>query len=251
MFLIVGGEGSSNRNASRDESVEAGDKSVEAGDESIEAGEKTPQSCYNMWQNLAILAIHIDQLLCCWMDWYFVAFIFTALTQMKSPHKETMAFPNPATNYYKTNGGIAMPGVEPSFSVIAITQMSDRWQSPRSTLRWRHNERDGVSNNQPHDCLLISLFGRKSKKTSKFRVTGLCAWNSPVTGEFPAQRASNAENVSIWWRHHKWIILFNCLCSLKLFIPKKLFDTLRWWVRYWFSTLNVWGERIIPVQPNQ
>ena len=39
MFLIVGGEGSSNRNASRDESVEAGDKSVEAGDESIEAGE--------------------------------------------------------------------------------------------------------------------------------------------------------------------------------------------------------------------
>ena len=47
MFLIVGGEGSSSRNASRDESVEAGDKSVEAGDESIEAGEKTPQSCYN------------------------------------------------------------------------------------------------------------------------------------------------------------------------------------------------------------
>ena len=47
VFLIVGGEGSSNRNASRDESVEAGDKSVEAGDESIEAGEKTPQSWYN------------------------------------------------------------------------------------------------------------------------------------------------------------------------------------------------------------
>ena len=26
--------------------------------------------------------------------------------------------------------------------------------------------------------------------------------NSPKTGEFPAQRASNAEKVSIWWRHH-------------------------------------------------
>ena len=26
--------------------------------------------------------------------------------------------------------------------------------------------------------------------------------NSPVSGEFPAQRARNAENVSIWWRHH-------------------------------------------------
>ena len=42
----------------------------------------------------------------------------------------------------------------------------------------------------------------RSKKTSKLRVSGLCAANSPVTGEFPAQRASNAENVSIWWRHH-------------------------------------------------
>ena len=39
------------------------------------------------------------------------------------------------------------------------------------------------------------------KKTSKLRVTGLCAGNSPETGEFPAQMASNAENVSIWWRH--------------------------------------------------
>ena len=42
----------------------------------------------------------------------------------------------------------------------------------------------------------------RSKKTSKLRVTGLCAGNSPVTGEFPAQMASYAENLSIWWRHH-------------------------------------------------
>ena len=40
------------------------------------------------------------------------------------------------------------------------------------------------------------------KKASKLRATGLCAGNSPVTGEFPAQRASDAENASIWWRHH-------------------------------------------------
>ena len=39
-------------------------------------------------------------------------------------------------------------------------------------------------------------------KTSKLHVTGPCAGNSPVTGEFPVQMASNAENVSIWWRHH-------------------------------------------------
>ena len=24
-----------------------------------------------------------------------------------------------------------------------------------------------------------------------------------VTGEFPAQKTSNAENISIWWRHHE------------------------------------------------
>ena len=45
-------------------------------------------------------------------------------------------------------------------------------------------------------------FRRRSKKTSKLSVTGLYAGNSPVTGELPTQRASNAENVSIWWRHH-------------------------------------------------
>ena len=38
---IVGGVVSSNRNASRDESVETGDESVETRDESVEAGEKT------------------------------------------------------------------------------------------------------------------------------------------------------------------------------------------------------------------
>ena len=70
-------------------------------------------------------------------------------------------------------------------------------------LQWRHNGCDGVSNHQPHDCLLNRLFRRRSKKTSKLRVTGLCAGNSPVTGEFPAQMASNAENVFIWWRYHR------------------------------------------------
>ena len=73
---------------------------------------------------------------------------------------------------------------------------------PPYPLRWRHNGPDSVSNHQPHDCLLNRLFRRGSKKTTKIRVTGLRAGNSPETGEFPAQRASYAENVSIWWRHH-------------------------------------------------
>ena len=69
------------------------------------------------------------------------------------------------------------------------------------SLQWRHNGWDSVSNHQLYDCILNILFRRRSKKTSKLRVTGLCAGNSPVTGEFPAQRASN-DNVSIWWRHY-------------------------------------------------
>ena len=69
------------------------------------------------------------------------------------------------------------------------------------TLLWRHNDR--VSNHQPHDCLLNRLLRRRLKKTSNLRVAGLCAGNSPGTGEFPAQMVSNAENVSIWWRHHE------------------------------------------------
>ena len=76
-----------------------------------------------------------------------------------------------------------------------------------TTLQWRHNGRDGVSNHQPYDCLLDRLFRRGSKKTSEPRVIGLCVGNSPVTGEFPAQMASNAENASIWWRHHKSVKL--------------------------------------------
>ena len=82
------------------------------------------------------------------------------------------------------------------------------------TLQWRHNDHDGVSNHQPHGCLLNRLFGHRSKKTSKFRVTGLCVGNSPETGEFPAQMASNAENVSIRWRHHE-LKAWACFASLQ------------------------------------
>ena len=46
---------------------------------------------------------------------------------------------------------------------------------------------------EPPDCLVNRLLRRRSKKTSKLRVTGLCVGNSPVTGEFPAQMASNSE----------------------------------------------------------
>ena len=71
------------------------------------------------------------------------------------------------------------------------------------TLQQHNNRRDGVSHHQSHNCLLSRLFRRRSKKTSKLPITDICVGNSPVTDEFPAQTASNAENVCIWWRHHE------------------------------------------------
>ena len=89
------------------------------------------------------------------------------------------------------------------------------------TLQWRNNERDSVSNHQPYVCLLNRLLRLRWKKTSKLRVTGFCEGNSPVTGEFSAQRASNAENMSIWWRYHEfsrdtwcaWLLSIACVYS--------------------------------------
>ena len=69
-----------------------------------------------------------------------------------------------------------------------------------------------VSNHRCADCLLNRLLRRRSKKTPKLRVTDLCEGNQPVTGGFPSQRVSNAENAFIWWRHHFylfcWVIIF-------------------------------------------
>ena len=89
----------------------------------------------------------------------------------------------------------------PLFLCFAYIVGGSAWYKA-TTLQGRHNRRDSVSIAQLHDCLLNRLFRRRSKIISKLRFPGLCADNSPVTGDFPAQMASNAENVSIWWRHH-------------------------------------------------
>ena len=102
-----------------------------------------------------------------------------------------------------------------NISVSTLMNQYQKWVSVTSfdfsTLEWRHNGRDSVSNHQPDDCLFNRLFRRRSKKTSKLRVAGLCAGNSPGTGEFPAQMASNAETVSIWWRHHGCVRCAFCI----------------------------------------
>ena len=84
----------------------------------------------------------------------------------------------------------------------------------RKSLQWRHNEYDGVSNHQPHDCLLNRLFRRRSKKISKLRVTGIC--EGDFTGDF--------EDVMYCWTTsgsypngvtHTWDLdaIFNCSCA--------------------------------------
>ena len=88
----------------------------------------------------------------------------------------------------------------------------ERWQSLTSTngdlgwwctytspLLWRHN---GANASQITSLSVVYSTVYSGANQRKRRVTGLCAGNSPETVEFPAQMASNAENVSIWWRHH-------------------------------------------------
>ena len=96
------------------------------------------------------------------------------------------------------------------------------------SLQWCHNGRYIVSNHQPHDSLLNRLFRRRWKKTSELRVTGLCVGNSQVTGEFPAQMASNAENVSIWWRHHVNMEIAPIYKELLLHKNKPMHNRMMW-----------------------
>ena len=88
------------------------------------------------------------------------------------------------------------------------------------TLQWHHNERDCISNHQPHDCLLRRI----STKTSKLRVTGLCAGNSPVNSPhkgtvtrkmFPLDDAiTNPVPPRQWWqsrhRDNSWFVSLYC-----------------------------------------
>ena len=87
-------------------------------------------------------------------------------------------------------------------------------------LQCSHNRHDGFSN-QPHDCLLNRLFRCRSKKTSKLRVTGLCAG---VTGEIPAHMASNTF-FFISWRHH---VYGSCIHAIRTLCLGAIYSILVW-----------------------
>ena len=157
----------------------------------------------------------------------------------------------------------------------------NQYRNRCSPLHWRHNECDGVSNHQPHDCLLNRLFKAQIKENikaprhwplwgpitsvsivylticsctyqAKPRVTGLCEGNSSFTGEFPTQRASNAENVSIWCLDHDLTWKVFTLEQTHKKWSRGLSVTSAWRLHFWnwlknipggndFITWNLWG----------
>ena len=88
------------------------------------------------------------------------------------------------------------------------------WGINEFALQWRHNDRDWVSNHQPRGCLLNRLFRRRSQKTSKLRVTGLCVGNSPGPVNSPHKGPATRkmfpfddvimESVYLIRHHSKW-----------------------------------------------
>ena len=116
-----------------------------------------------------------------------------------------------------------------------------------TSLQWRHNEHDGVSDHQRLDCLLNRLFRPKSKKISKLRALGLCEGKSPLTGEFPTQKASGAENASIWWRHHDL-----CWNEMRSTLPKMWRNINRvryfmWWWNYWHTLILAYLDAMVEI----
>ena len=132
-------------------------------------------------------------------------------------------------NYTKILNCCFSVGGETSYSEGSTTLPSKFKQLyPGSTmtliLQWRHNDHFGVLNHRLLDCLLNRLFRRRSRKTSKFLDAGL--WGvPPVTGGFPLQRASYAENVFIWWRHP--CILGNTYLAEKFIINTCIYTTIK------------------------
>ena len=87
------------------------------------------------------------------------------------------------------------------------------------SLQWCDNEDCGV-NNRRLQCLFSRVLRHTSKKTSTLRATGALWGESTVDRWIPLTRASNAENISISWRHHLMYVyvcihLFEAFCWIR------------------------------------
>ena len=102
-----------------------------------------------------------------------------------------------------------------------------------SSLQWRHNGCDG---SQITDVSIVHSTICLGADQRKYRSSATLAFVRRP-GEFPAQRSSNAGNVSVWWRHHalawtsSWTITFETpwrTCATVLMVTNK-WRSLRWW----------------------
>ena len=77
------------------------------------------------------------------------------------------------------------------------------------SLQWRHNGHDGVSSHRRLYCLCYRLFRRRSKETSKLRVTG--PWGESTGDWWPmdllkrpvTQKMSPFDDVIVYWRFYR------------------------------------------------
>ena len=110
---------------------------------------------------------------------------------------------------------------------------------PLTTLHWRHNDHDSVSNHQPHGCLLNRLFRSRSKKTSKLRVTGLCVGNSPGPVNSPHKGPVTRKMFSfddVIMKSIMWILHYN---KANILFPKKLYFFLNFSSRQWQLMVDI------------
>ena len=71
----------------------------------------------------------------------------------------------------------------------------------------------------------------------------LCVWNSPLNGEFPAQRVSDAENVSIWWRHHVLRRVHDCaFYRFTQYVPFRNLPKGLWKYTMFDKSKQIWGS---------
>ena len=78
-------------------------------------------------------------------------------------------------------------------------------------LHWHHNEHDGVSNHWRLRFFYLTFYSGRDQRIYQSSVSlCLCEGNSPVTSDFPTQKASNVENASIWWCHHVHKSIWTC-----------------------------------------
>ena len=119
------------------------------------------------------------------------------------------------------------------------------------TLRGRHNDQDGVSNHQPHGCLLNRLFRRRSNKTSKLRVTGLCVGNSPGPVNSPhkgpvTRKMFPFDDVIMIFKPNEY--MWHCRLTLLHWLIKQknrrcILLCVHWSLRYAVSKKNIKHER--------